>query len=60
MTEEQSEAILKKYNVSKKQLPKITKNDPAISELEAVPGDIIEITRESPTTGKSYFYRVVA
>lgn len=56
---EKTEALLKQYNISKKQLPKIKKNDAAIASLDANLGDIIEIIRESPTVGKSYFYRVV-
>ncbi len=60
LNEEESQEILKKYNVSKKQLPRIKINDSAILELDPKKGDIIEIIRDSPTTGKSYFYRVVA
>ena len=59
LNEEENQEILKKYNVSKKQLPRIKINDPAILELDPKKGDIIEVTRDSPTTGKSYFYRVV-
>jgi DNA-directed RNA polymerase subunit H len=57
-THEEAEEFLKKYNVSKKQLPKIKLKDPAILELNPEKGDIIEIIRDSPTTGKSFFYRV--
>jgi len=60
LNEEDSEKILKKFNISRKQLPKIKANDPAILKFEPKKGDIIEIIRESPTTGKSLFYRVVA
>ena len=60
LSEQECEEILKKYNVSRKQLPRIKNNDPAILELDPKKGDIIEIIRDSPTTGKSYFYRVVA
>jgi DNA-directed RNA polymerase subunit H (RpoH/RPB5) len=59
LNEDESEKILKKYNVSKKQLPRISIKDPAINELDPKRGDIIEIIRESPTIGKSHFYRVV-
>jgi len=51
--------ILEKYNISKKQLPVIFVKDPAIKHLEAKSGDIIEITRKSPTTHTSNFWRVV-
>lgn len=59
LSKEASEEVLKKYNISKKQLPKIFKKDPAISNLDVEKGDIIEINRDSPTCGKSIFYRVV-
>lgn len=59
MSEEKAELILKKYNISKKQLPKIKKTDAAIVQLNANPGDMIEITRDSRTVGKSDYYRVV-
>jgi len=59
ISEEDANEILKKFNVEKKQLPVILKNDPAISHLELKKDDIIKIERESPTIGKSYFYRIV-
>ncbi|MBU2589629.1 MAG: DNA-directed RNA polymerase subunit H [Nanoarchaeota archaeon] len=59
LTEEEKEKILEEYNISLSQLPKISKNDPAIKELEVKKGDLIKIERKSPTIGKSIFYRVV-
>ncbi|MBS3141503.1 DNA-directed RNA polymerase subunit H [Candidatus Woesearchaeota archaeon] len=59
ISEEEGNELLKKFNVEKKQLPVILKNDPAISHLELKKGDIIKIERESPTIGKAYFYRIV-
>ncbi len=59
LSEEETNEILKKYNVSKRQLPRILLNDPAILEMNPEKGDVIEIIRDSPTVGKSYFYRVV-
>jgi DNA-directed RNA polymerase subunit H len=59
LTEEKAELILKQYNISKKQLPKIKKTDAAIVHLNANPGDMIEIIRDSRTVGKSNYYRVV-
>ena len=52
--------ILEKYHVTSKEMPKILKTDSAIKELDAKPGDIIKIIRESPTAGESAFYRVVS
>ena len=59
MTSKDAEELLQRYNLSKKQLPKILKNDAAIKELNANRGDIIEIVRKSHTTGESIFYRLV-
>jgi len=59
LSNEEAEEILKKYNISKKQLPKILKKDPAIKYLDPKKGEIIEIIRESPTSGKTFFYRKV-
>ncbi len=59
LSEEEAKKLLEKYNVSKAQLPKILKSDPAIKHLEPKPGDIIKIARPSPTTGKTEFYRAV-
>lgn len=59
LNEEQTEETLKKFNISKKQLPRILKEDPALSKLDAKKGDVIKIIRKSPTTGEADFYRVV-
>ena len=53
------EKLLIKYNISKKQLPKILKNDPAIKDFNLKSGDIVKIIRKSPTAGESIYYRVV-
>jgi len=59
LSEEESEELLKKINISKKQLPRILKEDPSIAKFDVKKGDIIKIIRKSPTIGKSEFYRVV-
>ncbi|RLG59325.1 MAG: DNA-directed RNA polymerase subunit H [Candidatus Hydrothermarchaeota archaeon] len=59
LTEEEAEKVLKKYNITKSQLPKILISDPMVKKIGAKVGDIIKITRESPTAGESIFYRVV-
>lgn len=51
--------LLKRYNLSAKQLPKILINDKAVKELNPKVGDIIKIIRKSPTAKESVFYRVV-
>jgi DNA-directed RNA polymerase subunit H len=59
LEQEEKKQILEKYNVSIKQLPKIKRKDPAIKDMDVEVGDVIKITRKSPTYGKFEFYRVV-
>ncbi|MCD6547009.1 MAG: DNA-directed RNA polymerase subunit H [Nanoarchaeota archaeon] len=59
LKEEEEKELLEKYNISKKQLPRILVSDPVAKALNAKPGNIIEFTRESKTAGMSKFYRVV-
>jgi DNA-directed RNA polymerase subunit H (RpoH/RPB5) len=59
LSEEDSEKILKKYNITITQFPKIFLSDPAIQHLEPEVNQIIEITRKSPTSGEVKYYRVV-
>lgn len=55
----EAEEILKKYSTKPSQLPYIMISDKAIEDLDVRPGDIIKITRKSPTTGESVYYRYV-
>lgn len=59
MKEKEVESLLKKYNIKKQNLPKINKIDVALQDIDAVPGDVIEIIRKSPTAGEVKYYRVV-
>ncbi len=54
-----AEEILKKYNTKPSQLPYIMISDKALEDLDVRPGDIIKITRKSPTAGESVYYRYV-
>lgn len=60
VTEKEKKEIFEKYHITGKELPVILKNDPALSNLDVKDGDIVKITRESPTAGKTYFYRRVS
>ena len=60
LSEREKAQLLEKYHVTSKELPKIAKTDSAIKELEPKVGDIIKITRKSPTAGQSFFYRVIS
>lgn len=51
--------VFEKYHCTKDNLPKILFSDPSIKLLGARPGDVIRITRNSQTAGKSAYYRVV-
>lgn len=51
--------MLQKYNCKPTELPLILVSDPAIIELGVKPGDMIKITRKSPTAGHSIYYRYV-
>ena len=59
LTAEEAEDILKKYGVTRAEMPKIREDDPAIKNLDAKRGDIIKISRINPKVGKTLYYRVV-
>jgi DNA-directed RNA polymerase subunit H len=59
LDDDEVETILGRYNIEKEKLSKIRMTDPAIKEIGANPGDIIEIARTSKTAGESMFYRLV-
>ena len=56
---QEAEEVLKKYNCKPTELPLIFVTDPAILGLGVKPGDMIKITRKSPTAGTSLYYRYV-
>jgi len=59
LTKKEIQELLEKYNISLNELPKIVLTDPAITSLNVKLGDVIKITRDSPTAGKSIYYRAV-
>ena len=58
LTEQEKSELLEKYNISQKQIPMIKITDPAIKHLNVKYGDIIKITRWSPTSKITEFYRM--
>jgi DNA-directed RNA polymerase subunit H len=56
---EESQEVLKRYQIEASHLPKIHVTDPAAKEIGAKVGDIIKILRRSPTAKQSVFYRLV-
>lgn len=59
LSEKELEELLKKYEITTRQLPKIYITDPCIKIIGAKAGDVVKIERKSPTSGISYAYRVV-
>ena len=55
----EKENLLKKFDITPQDLPKIMQTDPAIKTLGVKAGDIVKIERESKTAGKSAYYREV-
>lgn len=51
--------LLQQYNITLNQLPRILTSDPMVKKLDAKIGDVIKITRNSPTAGTISYYRVV-
>jgi DNA-directed RNA polymerase subunit H len=59
MPRKEAEEVLKRYNTKPSQLPYILIEDKGLEGLDVRPGDIIKITRRSPTAGESVYYRYV-
>jgi DNA-directed RNA polymerase subunit H (RpoH/RPB5) len=56
---EEREKLLSEYRVQPYQLPRIKTSDPAAKAIGAKAGDIVKVTRDSPTAGKYVSYRYV-
>lgn len=59
ISEEEAEEVLEEYDIEAVQLPKLDKKDPVAKSIDAEPGDVVKITRESETAGTSFAYRYV-
>ena len=59
LSEEEIDYVIKTYNLNKAQLPAINIGDPAIKSISVQSGDVVKITRISPTSGETYYYRMV-
>ena len=59
LTKEESEQFLKENNFAIEKLPKISRLDPVVQEINGKRGDIIRVFRNSPTAGRTLFYRIV-
>lgn len=59
LNQEESDAVIKEYNVTKRQLPRILTVDPVARYYNMQTGQICRITRPSETSGLSNYYRIV-
>jgi len=59
LEEDELEELLNKYDIKKENLPKIERTDAALKQMDPEVGDVIEITRDSPTAGETQYYRQV-
>ena len=59
LSEEEIDYVTKKYNLNKAKLPAISLSDPAVKSISVQSGDVVKITRISPTSGEMYYYRMV-
>lgn len=59
LSDAEKEKLFSSLNISFREIPKIHKDDSAIAEMDVKAGDIIKITRKSPTTKNTVFYRGV-
>lgn len=55
--EKEIETILSTYQLKKNQLPILLKTDPMARYLDVKAGDIVKITRNSPSAGEAILYR---
>ncbi len=56
---EEKTELLKKLNITLKQLPRMKEEDPGVKAVGAKHGDVVRITRKSQTAGEYFYYRVV-
>ncbi|MCK5506413.1 MAG: DNA-directed RNA polymerase subunit H [Thermodesulfovibrionia bacterium] len=59
MSKKEVELTKKIYNIELDKFPKIYTSDPTVKAIDAKAGDLIKITRPSPTSGTTIYYRVV-
>ncbi len=59
LSPEEAARVLEELGVKPTQLPYMLASDPVAVRIGARPGDIVKITRKSPTAGESVAYRYV-
>jgi DNA-directed RNA polymerase subunit H (RpoH/RPB5) len=59
ISDEEKSNLLKKYNLTLDQLPKIMDTDPVSRSIDAKPGQILKIIRKSHTAQEAVAFRLV-
>jgi len=59
LSEKEAKEILEKYQTTQDHLPKLLHTDPAAIAIDAKPGDIVKIVRNSITAQEAIVYRLV-
>ena len=59
LSQEKASEVLEKFRITPHQIPLIKVSDPAAKAIGAKVGNILKITRSSPTAGKIIVYRYV-
>ncbi|MEM0372463.1 MAG: DNA-directed RNA polymerase subunit H [archaeon] len=59
LSREEADAVLKNLGATIDELPKIRDSDPVVKAIDAKRGNVLRITRKSPTAGETVYYRVV-
>ena len=53
LSDDGKDDVLSMFKVTDKQLPKILISDPVVEMIGAKPGNVLRITRKSPTAGEA-------
>ena len=59
MDDKEIAELLKKYNITIMQLPKIYTTDAVVKALDAKEGQVLKVIRKSQTAGTAVYYRLV-
>ena len=59
LSKKEAEELMRAFHIRPYQLPYIVTSDPAVEALAAKMGDILRVTRKSPTAGEVVVYRYV-
>jgi len=59
LNQEEADQMLKQYQSTRAQLPKLLTTDPVAKYYGMKAGDVCKIIRQSPMTGESYYYRIL-